>query len=477
MNRELLKKLVLEVLEKDSEAETHIPDEPEEESEFEEQEFGLDTKEHGLKEYGGKLKIVNETFSNPIGDEDYPNTHVRAEKDIRGRRVLTGDLSAKYYLGFSKNQTYRKAGNTHGLTSHAIKHIKIISEAMTYVTRAIGIIISYAHNSLQNCDFYIFEQGEGNSSTVSIHSKKKGKMLTSTDLTTGLILNMFDMLNDENHHHASSFVIPTIIPAHQSETNKLLIDLKGILNALAQAYDKKARSFMARAIDLDSLTLFDGVRALRADKTVSFKETGSGDTNYGNPVTCEWAAVDSSGDPKTYYASDRVKVKLKTRSAKASASVQEMFTKADDRSFKPPKKAKPKAEPTVTAAPLEEKTKIEKAKEIVEGIINVIFRVYPEQADQYVQKKRKEGKWPAGGLAALNRGVSQDPTIEQQQELYDTFIEVLLNDHTTKETKAIDSNYKAKVDEAFDILITDYIENLDEALIERVLTRLLLKYS
>jgi len=60
MNRELLKKLVLEVLEKDSEAETHIPDEPEEESEFEEQEFGLDTKEHGLKEYGGKLKIVNE---------------------------------------------------------------------------------------------------------------------------------------------------------------------------------------------------------------------------------------------------------------------------------------------------------------------------------------------------------------------------------------------------------------------------------
>ena len=477
MNIELLKKLVLEVLEKDSEAETHIPDEPEEESEFEKQDFGLDTNKHGLKEYGGKLKIVNETFSNPIGDEDYPNTHVRAEKDIRGRRVLTGDLSAKYYLGFSKNQTYRRAGNTHGLTSHAIKHIKIILEAMTYVARAIDTIISYAHNSLQNCDFYIFEQGEGNSSTVSIHSKKKGKMLTSTDLTTGLILNMFDMLNDENHHHASSFVIPTIIPAHQSETNKLLIDLKGILNALAQAYDKKARSFMARAIDLDSLTLFDGVRALRADKTVSFKETGSGDTNYGNPVTCEWAAVDSSGDPKTYYASDRVKVKLKTRSAKASASVQEMFTKASDRSFKLPKKAKPKAEPTVTAAPLKEKTKIEKAKEIVEGIINVIFRIYPAEATKYIQKKRKEDKWPPSAITALNRGVSQDPTIEQQQELYDTFIEFLLNDHTTKETKAIDSNYKAKVDEAFDILITDYIENLDEALIERVLTRLLLKYS
>ena len=52
MNKAELTKLILEVL-KESEAEAHIPDEPEEESEFKEQEFGLDIKDHGLKEYGG----------------------------------------------------------------------------------------------------------------------------------------------------------------------------------------------------------------------------------------------------------------------------------------------------------------------------------------------------------------------------------------------------------------------------------------
>ena len=52
MNTETLKTIILEIL-SETEAEAHIPDEPEEDSEFEEKEFGVNLSDHGLKEYGG----------------------------------------------------------------------------------------------------------------------------------------------------------------------------------------------------------------------------------------------------------------------------------------------------------------------------------------------------------------------------------------------------------------------------------------
>ena len=191
-------------------------------------------------------------------------------------------LQSKEVISLKKGDVYKKEGNTHGLTSHNIKHLMEINQDVVYTH------INAAIEHIKDEGMPVYKSEANGASTT--------KEINPDQITRGQVLNMFDLINDK------MFQGPNLSPEEETIFKNFIEPMNKVYhNQILFTIVRKAQDISDKKVDS-----YDDLKKILEERpTVKVKGTYSGrdNTYYVNTQNSVVVSQLQSGKYATLFKS------------------------------------------------------------------------------------------------------------------------------------------------------------------------------